>query len=171
MLFFTFVWKEDRGSLGKKLFPVFQAKVRCLRCRPPCPEWLDSISLVATPSLSPPLVRLPPNFLILLSLTILSRLQSPLQFLPPFSPHFSFQCFFSHRYAAIEHSANRQDAHRDLLRLTLLAEVVNEWLADKSQIGGLSQRCVLELFSERRRGYLELLPLREVETMSFCTLL
>lgn len=97
MLFFTFVWKEDRGSLGKKLFPLFQAKVRWFRCRPPFPEWLDSISLVATPSLSPPLVRLPPflNFLILLSLTILSRLQSPLQFLPPFSPHFSFQCFFS----------------------------------------------------------------------------
>lgn len=94
MLFFTFVWKEDRGSLGKKLFPLFQAKVRCFRGRPPFPEWLDSISLVATPSLSPPLVRLPPNFLILLSLTILSRLQSPLQFLPPFSPHFSFQCFF-----------------------------------------------------------------------------
>lgn len=94
MLFFTFVWKEDRGSLGKKRFPLFQAKVRCFRGRPPFPEWLDSISLVATPSLSPPLVRLPPNFLILLSLTILSRLQSPLQFLPPFSPHFSFQCFF-----------------------------------------------------------------------------
>lgn len=44
MLFFTFVWKEDRGSLGKKLFPLFQAKVRCFRCHPPFPEWLHSIS-------------------------------------------------------------------------------------------------------------------------------
>lgn len=63
--------------------------------------------------------------------------------------------FFFYKHVVTERSANRQDVHGDLLQLTLLVEVVGEWLADKCQIRGLSQHVVFGLFSQRGREFLK----------------
>lgn len=180
MLLFSFVWKEDGGSLGNKLFPLSQAQVRCYCCHPPFQEWLDSVGLRHTRNLSawwqppePESTSCPhSNFFFLLFSKVLSRLQSPVPFLPPFLPHFSFQCFFF---------LPRMGCNRVLCQQAGCSSWPSsarppcgsiQWVACGQVWNQRSFPTWLfwALSWKRRRGYLGLLSLCEVEKMNFCTM-